>query len=152
MLSSKPVKKNSGPDIIRNNMATRSFIGIQNGNGSVTGVYCHFDGYLDGVGSILKESYTDPTKIRRLVELGALSSLGREIGERHDFDARRYGEIIDATTAYHRDRGEELSIREYPSPASIKFEDGGYEYIYVYTKDGWTYRTSGGAETFQPVP
>ena len=133
-------------------MATRSFIGIQNDNGTVTGVYCHFDGYLDGVGATLREHYTDRGKVRRLVELGSLSSLGRDIGEKHDFDARRYGELVDATTAYHRDRGEELSISEYPSPTSIKFEDGGYEYIYVYTKDGWTYRSSGGLEAFQPVP
>jgi len=121
-------------------MATRSFIGIQNKNGSVTGVYCHFDGYLDGVGAILKESYTDVEKIQQLVNLGALSSLGREIGTKHDFDARRYGEIVDSTTAYHRDRGEELQIENYRSADDISTSDAGYEYLYLFTADGWTYK------------
>jgi hypothetical protein len=30
-------------------MSTRSRIAIENQNGSVTSVYCHFDGYISGV-------------------------------------------------------------------------------------------------------
>jgi len=35
-------------------MATRSRIAIENQDGTVTSIYCHFDGYLSGVGKLLK--------------------------------------------------------------------------------------------------
>jgi hypothetical protein len=131
-------------------MATRSFIGIQNPDGSVRGVYCHFDGYLEGVGSVLKSHYVDHQKVNSLVDLGGLSSLGREIGEKHDFDSPRYADYS-GCTAYHRDRGEVLDISVYPSRFSVSPEDGVYEFIYVYTTEGWIYRTDED-ETFLPVP
>ena len=105
-------------------MATRSFIGIQNHNGTVTGVYCHHDGYLEGVGKTLLENYNDQKKATQLVELGSLSSLGED---------------LDVTQAYHRDRGEDLDVSEYLSPSAVRFNDGGYEYIYLLTREGWLY-------------
>jgi len=36
-------------------MATRSNIAIENQDGTVSAIYCHFDGYIDGVGEILYE-------------------------------------------------------------------------------------------------
>jgi hypothetical protein len=36
-------------------MSTRSRIAIENQNGSVTSVYCHFDGYISGVGKTLEK-------------------------------------------------------------------------------------------------
>ena len=38
-------------------MATRSAIGISHG-GVIKSVYCHWDGYLAGVGRTLLESYS----------------------------------------------------------------------------------------------
>lgn len=38
-------------------MITRSNIFIENADGTLDGVYCHFDGYLGGVGTALLESY-----------------------------------------------------------------------------------------------
>ena len=38
-------------------MGTRSTIAIKNQDGSVTGIYCHWDGYVDHVGVMLKEHY-----------------------------------------------------------------------------------------------
>ncbi len=34
-------------------MATRSNIGIVNEDGSITGIYCHYDGYPEYVGKML---------------------------------------------------------------------------------------------------
>ena len=48
-------------------MSTRSFIGIQNLDGTVTGIYCHHDGYLAGVGATLKAHYTT---VRQVLETG----------------------------------------------------------------------------------
>ena len=84
-------------------MATRSTIGIiDNRTGVVTSIYCHWDGYPEHNGEILVKHYTDPDKIWALMDLGALSSLGEEIGAKHDFNES--GPIH--CTAYGRDRGE----------------------------------------------
>jgi hypothetical protein len=84
-------------------MATRSTIGIiDNRTGVVTSIYCHWDGYPEHNGEILVQHYSDPAKIWALMDLGALSSLGEEIGAKHDFNES--GPIH--CTAYGRDRGE----------------------------------------------
>lgn len=61
-------------------MATRSRIGIVEPDGTVTSIACHFDGYLRGVGDTLAEHYTRVTRIRRLMRLGDVSTLGASIG------------------------------------------------------------------------
>lgn len=65
-------------------MATRSSISIHNDDGSYTSIYCHWDGYLDHNGAILYHHYRDESRIRQLMELGHLSSLGRDLGEKHE--------------------------------------------------------------------
>ena len=82
-------------------MATRSTIAMQLQDGGVRSVYCHWDGYPDGVGATLRDHYTDPAKIERLLDIGDISSLREEIGEQHDFASSS-----DVTTFYGRDRGE----------------------------------------------
>lgn len=69
-------------------MATRSFIGMLNDDGTVTGHYCHSDGYYSWNGRILNEHYRDIAKVKRLIDLGAMSVLAPEIGKKHDFDWR----------------------------------------------------------------
>ena len=72
-------------------MATRSYIGIKNENGKVDYIYCHWDGYPEHHGPILRGSYKTKSDVEELLELGDLSSL--------DTDP-------DGCEAYHRDRGE----------------------------------------------
>jgi hypothetical protein len=71
-------------------MSTRSRIGIVRDSNAtkpvVESVYCHFDGYPEGVGQTLLDHWTDPAKVEHLISLGDLSVLGSEIGEKHDFD------------------------------------------------------------------
>jgi hypothetical protein len=67
-------------------MSTRSRIGIINSNKTITSIYCHFDGYPSAVGNTLFHHYTNTKKIRQLIALGDLSSLGTELGEKHNFD------------------------------------------------------------------
>jgi hypothetical protein len=83
-------------------MATRSTIAMEMQDGWVRSVYCHWDGYPEGVGATLQEHYTDPAKIAQLLEIGDISSLREEIGEQHDFNS-----ASDVTTFYGRDRGED---------------------------------------------
>ena len=44
-------------------MGTRSTIGLEYPDGTVRGIYCHWDGYPDNNGKILVEHYTTPEKI-----------------------------------------------------------------------------------------
>lgn len=83
-------------------MSTRSLIGIVEPNGSIRHIYCHFDGYPEGVGKCLLDHYHERSKVDALMALGDLSQLGPEIGDKHDFRGPTNG----ACTAYGRDRGE----------------------------------------------
>jgi hypothetical protein len=118
-------------------MATRSYIGKLLNDGSITGIYCHFDGYPEGVGATLKEHYTDPTKVDSLLALGSISSLGAEIGEQHEFEDRSR----DCVTAYHRDRGERLEAptvyRNIDELRRNALDDLGAEYSYVFVNGEW---------------
>jgi hypothetical protein len=84
-------------------MATRSLIGKLNSDNTVTYVYCHWDGYPEHTGAILKHHYTTSEKIDELLALGDLSVLGKEIGEKHNFIDRSNKSWC---TFYGRDRNE----------------------------------------------
>jgi hypothetical protein len=103
-------------------MSTRSRIAIENQNGSVTSVYCHFDGYISGVGKTLEKHYTDRSVVEELIELGDISALDM---------------TPSSTPAYHRDRGEDLRKTSYLCVEDL-FDLGfqsGEEYVYCFTKN-----------------
>ena len=86
-------------------MSTRSRIGVYDDQ-VVHWIYCHFDGYPEGVGETLLLHYTELEKIEKLMELGSLSILDRNIGEKIDFDDREARQQAQQCLAYHRDRDE----------------------------------------------
>ena len=92
-------------------MSTRSSIGKQHQDGTVTAIYCHSEGYVEGVGAMLQTHYQDSTKVDALIALGSLSTLGAEIGEAHDFNVRYSDDEPRAAwcRAYGRDRGEDAT-------------------------------------------
>ena len=108
-------------------MSTRSFIGIVNPDGSVSGVYCHYDGYLEGVGALLRQHYNTPEIVRDLLALGDISSLGP---------------TLDSSDFYHRDRKEEMSVPfKYASlELGNTSEQVGFEFWYVFSPKGWLWR------------
>lgn len=149
-------------------MSTNSLIFQEQQDGTLKGIYCHYDGYLQYNGVILSESYSDPKKVAKLLELGNLSSLGEELEASEA--VRLYGNyyyISDEfkalsdeeqerlkneaqsgkyTIAYHRDRGEELRplktiTLEEQKNSENHFSDH-YEYIYVQDKNGVWYVNS----------
>jgi hypothetical protein len=118
-------------------MSTRSKIGILNQDGTVSAIYCHFDGYLEHNGKILNESYTEEGKVRELIGLGDLSCLGKEIGEPQDFNSPR---DRDWCLAYGRDRGEDNTEADIYKDKKefIDSLDGSWaEYAYLFTENGW---------------
>ena len=62
-------------------MSTRSAIGMLRDDGSVYGIYCHFDGYLSGVGKNLFDNYNSTTKVMQLLLAGNVSVLKENIDE-----------------------------------------------------------------------
>lgn len=119
-------------------MGTRSTIAIQNDDGTVTGIYCHWDGYLSHNGRILNVYYNIENQVRELIALGDLSSLGEDIGEKVDFNRAPDGQCV----AYGRDRGEYLNTaaQTYSSWDQL-ISDNGQEYDYLYVPgDGWRVR------------
>ena len=115
-------------------MATRSNIAYRTAEGKIRSVYCHWDGYPAHNGEMLTRYYSDLDKVRQLIALGSLSSLRPEIGDTQDFDDRST-QKDEWCLAYHRDRGEQLSIQEYDDIPS--WIDDMEEYAYLYTENGW---------------
>jgi hypothetical protein len=116
-------------------MATRSTIAMEQPDGRIMQIYCHWDGYLENNGKILKQHYTDRAKIYALMMLGDISNLGEEIGQAHDFDSRNKPETW--TTAYARDRGElGTECRVWADFATYARDSQFEEYNYVYRLDG----------------
>lgn len=105
-------------------MATRSFIAKKESDSSYTAVYCHWDGYPEGVGETLKNFYSNPQDIQKLLEGGDMSSLGKTLNE----------------TVYYTQRGEDLhisiahSLNELIKSARIVDAD----YLYVFDKE-WSH-------------
>lgn len=129
-------------------MGTRSRIGIRNSDDSVDSIYCHWDGYPEHNGRILVEHYTDEAKVRELIALGSLSSLGAEIGEKHPFDnphgygtaeytawQQRYSKMC---TAHARDRGEkDCEPTHTQSVQGMLNIRSGEEYWYIWHYGRW---------------
>ena len=123
-------------------MATRSIIAIENEDGSVTSVYCHFDGYISVNGKTLNEHYQDPNKVKALIALGSLSSLHKDLkpaeGVQHDFS----NPAKNVTVAYHRDRGGDLDWGHHTS-AKAFFKSDIEQYGYLFTQAGEWYVKGG---------
>lgn len=115
-------------------MATRSHIGRLNLDGTVDFIYCHFDGYPNCNGRILIEHYTTIDKVNQLLELGGLSCLGAEIGEKQDFDAPKLSR--DWCLAYGRDRGKK-DIDKQTTTLSKFIENNDVDYAYMFDGDYW---------------
>ena len=126
-------------------MGTRSTIALEFADGTVEQVYCHWDGYLEHNGKILAEHYSDPFKLRDLIDLGGLSSLRRDIGEKHafsqfDLPKEEVEAFIKRTenmcTFYARDRGEKLIVHKFVDFQDYLAHHSYEEYEYILRRDG----------------
>lgn len=130
-------------------MATRSSIGFQNSNGTIIGVYCHWDGYPEYNGKILFNCYDTEDKVIELLTYGDISSLKPEIGEKHPFDNpfeygtdeykahnEQYGNWC---MFYGRDRNEHIDnvgAKLYADVSEFQSEIG-QEYDYIFRNGQW---------------
>lgn len=115
-------------------MATRSTIWAKQEDGRFKGVYCHFDGYLSGVGQNLLNHYNTFEKVNELISNGSISALYKQIKptiENYSFENRE----DDVCLFYHRDRGDDLEIYEINN--FDDFEKYHEEYAYFFIDGKW---------------
>jgi len=124
-------------------MSTRSFIAKKT-NGGFKGVYSHWDGYpkKPGVGWQLRKDYKLPSKVTKLINLGDISSLRKNIGRKHKFEDYEKAEKNEWTTVYHRDRGEpwkDVKPKSFKTIDALQnyASDVNAEYLYIYDKGRW---------------
>lgn len=140
--------------------STRCRIGVVGNDGKIYSIYSHGDGYPEspGVGSILKRHYKDPKKIKQLINLGDVSSLRKDIGEKHNFNKDfEIAEKNGWTTAYGRDRGEK-NVKAKKSTGESRFftltnrTGGEFAYLYKPKERKWYYADIKKKETgFKPL-
>lgn len=100
-------------------MATRSYIAKQNSNDTIAYIYCHFDGYLEGVGKTLFTHYTDETVIDKLMGLGGIRSL--------DTSPDTIVDYPDDETTIVKDEQELIE----------HFKDSWCDYCYLFKNNEW---------------
>ena len=101
-------------------MGTRSTIALEYADGTIGQIYCHWDGYLDHNGQILFVNYTDPFKVRELMDGGDTSSLSDTV----------------AGCSFYSERGETCPQRMYKDFAEYRKEGQFEEYNYILRRDG----------------
>lgn len=108
-------------------MSTHAYIGFENPDATVSFIYCHFDGYISGVGKELLTNYNTPEDALALVESGDQSSVGEPYRDR---PGENWEDIKPALDANRDDF----------------FKDLFPEYVYLFRDDtkSWTVQMPGG--------
>lgn len=118
-------------------MATRSTIAIKQGK-TIRAIYCHWDGYPEGVGATLANYYNNEMVATALINLGGFSSLHETLNE----------------TAEGAYKTESEQPRTFDSVEQWVNEfNCGEEYYYLYTEGaGWEFANNYGDEVkFSPL-
>ena len=103
-------------------MGTRARIAYRYSDGSCISSYHHWDGYLQGLGSLLTKSYTDPKLIEKCIHKGNASVW------RKDSELNEYYDNEPCTV--HKDTNNLLETAF----------DSCVEYLYVYSEKLKTWR------------
>ena len=120
---------------------TRSHIGIILPNGKVEAAYCHYDGYPEHNGEMLKKHYTNPKTVKELMNLATngISALDKSIkgGPNHSFATPSKGETI----FYGRDRGEnhDMILKFKDADDYLKNAPDEFAYLYNPKTKQWSY-------------
>ena len=128
-------------------MSTRSTIVVEHVDGTVSQVYCHYDGYVSHNGQILVDHYDTQKKAELLVFLGSMSSLRPKC---IPDPAKTHSSINpqdDVTTYYGRDNGEPfVKPSHYPTVDDYKRNLQCEEYDYLFTEGQWEVSNGRGYE------
>jgi len=112
-------------------MGTRSMIGMVEADGSVSAIYCQWDGYLSHNGSLLDENYDSDIKVAELLAGGDLSTLGQTASVL--LENGRPAERFDSISDYR-----------------LRFNEAGDEFRYLWDGEAWFY-IGGGRKVWDDV-
>ncbi len=120
-------------------MSTNCLIGVTHGDNFKV-VYCHFDGYLSGVGAMLLKHY-DSAKANHLVALGNISYLAEQVEiPANKLDHNFNNPAPGVTVFYGRDRGEKhQEFQTLTCAAEFNNYCKGFEYVYIMHNGDWYY-------------
>lgn len=116
-------------------MATRSFIAVQNADNTYTAVYCHWDGYPEGVGDRLARFYNSTERATDLISIGDFSALETSpeltVENRYDISATTENTLEDLWEAF-----------------------SACEFGYLWNGNRWECHGSAGTQfnLYQPIP
>lgn len=113
-------------------MSTRSHIIKKLSDNWYKGIYCHFDGYLEGVGLILNKCYNSPDAIDKLLDLGDISILGLIPEDDPSLWIDRSHSKSEKCRSY-KGRGEPDTEARFGK----KVDFITYDYTYVWEDDHW---------------
>ncbi|MBD5091850.1 MAG: hypothetical protein HDT36_00485 [Clostridiales bacterium] len=134
-------------------MITRSYICIEQEDGMLKGIYCHYDGYLEYNGKILATHYTNREKVEKLISLGNLFSLQKNIApdpklpHSFDYDKRQK----DVCIFYGRDRGYKGTNAHYVTYEMVKNSWSKYMYVFRLNNEWYYTKTYHDKPNWQPV-
>lgn len=125
-------------------MSTNATIAVKFEDGSYQQIYCHSDGYIEWTGKRLVEHFNDQELAERLVSMGNMSILGKEIGVKHDW-ANRFNnpDVKDFCCFYGRDRGDTgEEPYEFDSFEQLARDGMQENYNYLFIDGVWYYTTN----------
>lgn len=125
-------------------MVTSSTISVEHQDGTVSTVYCHYDGYLNHNGYILYNYYNSLDMAESLVKLKTLSILGSKlephIDKPHLFEGRIDQRQDDVCLAYERDSKDiRIEARKYQDMTAYMNGNNFIEYNYIFMNNMWFY-------------
>jgi len=117
-------------------MATRSRIGYQLKDGSIVSVYCHWDGYPEFNGRVLRDNYTTVERVRDLLDGGNISALHTNAGWQNEtlpevgplYYTSRGETIEDNAPKYHTNLNDFMIYAD---------EGNGCDYTYHFVDGEW---------------
>ena len=119
-------------------MTTHCRIGYEFPDGTVRSIYCHFDGYPEGVGYTLTAYYNSESKILELLGLGDISVLAERVAPFEDEDHSFLFPRPDVTIAYDRDRGEsDVDAMGHKTIEHFFEEAETYMYLFTHADKAW---------------
>lgn len=106
-------------------MSTRSNIAVRKKDGTIKVIYCHYDGYVEGVGLALYNHYNNAEKANELIALGDISSLADSIADTEKESYRTRGEDGDCNAREFK------NYKDYCENG----QSGWEEYIYIFDEE-----------------
>ena len=112
-------------------MGTRSRIGIELQDQSIVSVYCHYDGYPEFNGKVLRDNYDTVEKVKELIDGGNMSCTWTNSGWGNET-------LPETGALYYTSRGESLEDNAPRLDKDMEeFFSDGEEYSYIFRNGNW---------------